>query len=539
MIATDDSWAYARMVQHLLATGRYQLDAWSAANMPTQIYWAAGLSRIFGYSLSLLRCSTLILLVVGLFSFYALLREFRFTQKSASIFTVALLASPLILMLSFTFMSDVQFLSWLLLALWLYIRGLRRHSVKNMFMGSLATGCAIGTRQFGIALIGALILSYLLTGRYRRPAPRLLAAGIAVPLVAAMGQLYIGFAAPNITQAVRLSDQHKLLHQPAMVLLQELFWRCALTLQYTGMAMLPMLPIATYTSRSNGEGPSRRNIVAIVMALSAALIVAALVISSPLSARSVSLHHGVWDPLQLHWLLHTQMDRARPIMYFLDLAGVVGGAVLAATCFRKIRPLWASERLSPELILLIGTAVGLFLLHLIYVQFNDTYLAAFSPFGLLAFAKGEQEDAGNTAALAWSAAISLTLIAAISFYVRAEDAALNAVWKASDALVQSGVRPEDIAAPLAWEEYHGAFDDWVAAGAPGFKAPTPYPPGDHDWFHEPFNDWMTARDNNAGYRAGLFANRPPPGWAPIAVFGYRNASFQRRFGWALKRVPPR
>ena len=58
-MSQDDGWAYARSVEHLLRTGEYRLDAWSAANMPVQIYLAAGLAEMFGYSLSLLRVSTL------------------------------------------------------------------------------------------------------------------------------------------------------------------------------------------------------------------------------------------------------------------------------------------------------------------------------------------------------------------------------------------------------------------------------------------------------------------------------------------------
>ena len=65
MLSEDDAWAYARTVQHLLATGKYQLDSWAAANMPVQIYLAAGLSEPIGYSLSLLRCTTLALLAIG------------------------------------------------------------------------------------------------------------------------------------------------------------------------------------------------------------------------------------------------------------------------------------------------------------------------------------------------------------------------------------------------------------------------------------------------------------------------------------------
>jgi hypothetical protein len=46
MLSEDDSWAYARMVEHLLKTGKYELDARSAANMPVQIYLAAAASKV-------------------------------------------------------------------------------------------------------------------------------------------------------------------------------------------------------------------------------------------------------------------------------------------------------------------------------------------------------------------------------------------------------------------------------------------------------------------------------------------------------------
>jgi Dolichyl-phosphate-mannose-protein mannosyltransferase len=546
LLGDDDGWAYARSVEHLLATGRYQLDAWSAANMPVQIYGAAGLSRLFGYSLSLLRCFTLMLLIIGLFSFYALLRELRITTQTATVLTIALLASPLTILLSFSFMSDIQFLAWMLLALWLYVRGLRRQSVKDMFLGSLAASCAIGTRQFGIALIGALVLSVLVSARERRPPVRLIVAGLAAPLLAAATQVYFGLAAPNITQAFRLAEQHRFLHHPAAVLLWELFWRCAVLLQYTGMAMLPVLPLALYASRRNGQrSPQRRSVIAITV-LSAAAIIAALSMTSFLTARTAALHRGVWEPLELYWMLPAQFGRSRLLMHLLDLAGIVGGAVLAATCFQQIRRLWHTRRLSPELTLLAGTAIGLLALHLVYVQFNDTYIPAFIPFGLIAFAQGQQREtgdtaaeAGNTTALAWSAALSFTIIVAMSLYLRAEYAQLDATWKGADALVKSGVPPQKIAAPLAWEKYHGAFDEWVAEGAPGFHPLSGDPPPGYDSFLDPFFAWLRNRDDNAPYRVGVLDGQLPAGWEPVSSYRYRNIRLQQRSIWSLKRTPQR
>ena len=65
MITDDDGFAYARTVRHLLETGEYQLDNWAAANPPAQIFVAAGLAKLFGYSIKVLVVSTLVLLMRG------------------------------------------------------------------------------------------------------------------------------------------------------------------------------------------------------------------------------------------------------------------------------------------------------------------------------------------------------------------------------------------------------------------------------------------------------------------------------------------
>ena len=134
----DDGWAYARSVEHLLRTGEYRLDAWSAANNPVQIYLAAGLAEIFGHSLGLLRLSTLMLLVASLAALYGLLRRGSLPAWPAAVLTLGLLASPLVLMLSFTFMSDIQLMGWMLIALWLYSRGFESRSEGNLLLGSIA-----------------------------------------------------------------------------------------------------------------------------------------------------------------------------------------------------------------------------------------------------------------------------------------------------------------------------------------------------------------------------------------------------------------
>src|SRR5262249_9399921 len=151
-----DDWAYGLTVRHLLTTGQYKLHDWATANMPVQIYWAAFLAHVFGYSFTVLRCSTLIVFLIGLIAFYYLLRDFGVVEIESTLMTLVVLSAPTVLMLSFTFHTDVQFLGWNMLAFCLYTRALRDQSYGLMALALLAAFAAIGTRQFGVALVAGL-----------------------------------------------------------------------------------------------------------------------------------------------------------------------------------------------------------------------------------------------------------------------------------------------------------------------------------------------------------------------------------------------
>ena len=61
IMTADDGWAYALSVRHLVETGEYKLHDWASVNMPVQIYWVGLLAKLFGYSFTILRLSTLLL----------------------------------------------------------------------------------------------------------------------------------------------------------------------------------------------------------------------------------------------------------------------------------------------------------------------------------------------------------------------------------------------------------------------------------------------------------------------------------------------
>jgi 4-amino-4-deoxy-L-arabinose transferase-like glycosyltransferase len=521
MLSQDDAWSYARMVQHLLATGRYQLDSFTAANLPVQIYLAAGLSKLFGYSLVLLRLTTLTLLGVALISFYFLLRELGNTRQLAAVVTLALLASPLVLILGFAFMSDVQFLAWLLLALVFYVRGIRRQSEWNMFVGSLAAGCAIGTRQFGIALIAGLIVMWLLCRSADRPPVRLIMLGLVVPFLAAAMQLYIGFRAPNFMQTGVLALTHAFLTSPARVLLKELFWRCSIIAQYLGMALLPLLPVTLLTPRSFWRERFGRVPLWGWALVGCAAVVAALCMGSFITARPLAKHRGLWEPLVLDWLLPFNLDHVRPIMRLLDLSGIVGAGSLLSIALYKLRTLRSLRSLRPETLLLASTGFGLLSLHLLFNQINDTYIVGFLPFALVLVAEGLRSIPARASLLPLAATASVILIVALAFWIRGEYNYQEAAWESTDSLYHAGVQPANIYAPMQWSTYHGAYDDWIADGHPG-----------------PFFDWLVRRWQRAQYRVSLSPTPDPsPGWNLLAIRSYRNAALKMRYVVTSERDP--
>ena len=532
MCTLDDSFSYARMVQHLLATGHYRIDEWAAANMPVQIYLAAALSKVFGYSLSLLRCSTLLLLSVALVSFHHLLRELGHSRAVASILTLAIPASPLILMLAFTFMSDVQFLGWLILALLLYFQGIRNRSAAHIFLGSLAASCAIGTRQFGIAIIGGFVIAWLWPSRDRPPV-RLLLLGIMLPVLAAATQIHAGLAAPNITQSLRIAETRAFLRLPVRTIVKELIWRCAVISQYVGMAFLPLAPLVLRIRRGLWSRHVFRIPLWLLGLFACAGMLGGLAIASHLSARPEAWNRGLATPLQMYWFLPTKLFPLPHVMWFLDIGGIVGGTLLIALCFKALQDAKPSLRIPSEKIFLAGTGIALLLLHLVYRQLNDTYITALTPFGLLLFGEFIRGVALSRSLVRVCTCVSLIFILATAFWMRGEYAFRQAIWNSADDVFRTGVPPLDISA-VCWADYHGSFDAWVAAGAPGYDDWQHYV----DPLHGPYLAWLQSQWDRAQYR--VMESRSltaPPGWSLITSRSDRSAGFSRWFVLTLKRDP--
>ena len=118
-----NNWVYAFAVKSVLETGHFQfLPFSSSANVGPQVYWGALFCLPFGFSFTALRVSTLTLGMFGVTTLYLLIRELGGDRRTAMLGALVLAVNPLYFGLSNSFMTDVPFLSLVMIALYFLVR---------------------------------------------------------------------------------------------------------------------------------------------------------------------------------------------------------------------------------------------------------------------------------------------------------------------------------------------------------------------------------------------------------------------------------
>ncbi|MGN6031831.1 MAG: glycosyltransferase family 39 protein, partial [Thermomicrobiales bacterium] len=128
--------------------------------------WGGLFALVFGMDLGVMRLSTVVAVAIGAMALYAILRMLGVSRNRSVLGTTLYLFNPLSFVLSFTFMTDPHFTSWLLVAVALYAKGLDEEHRRPwvIVLGSLAAGYAFWIRQQG-ALIPLAVVFFLVATR--------------------------------------------------------------------------------------------------------------------------------------------------------------------------------------------------------------------------------------------------------------------------------------------------------------------------------------------------------------------------------------
>jgi hypothetical protein len=233
-----DDWPYILMAQKLAATGHVLYNGWAAAMLVWQLYLGAAFIKLFGFSLTTVRMSTLLAAVALAFILQRTLVLAGISERNATIGTLALVLSPLYLMLSVTFMTDIQGLFAIVLCLYGCLRALQaatsRAAIAWLCFAVLTNAICGTSRQ--IAWLGILVMvpSALWLLRAQR---RVFLAGAAATLA---GALFIFGCA------------HWLQHQPYFILVpfvvnslrvHEILWQFIIGFLDVPFLLLPIVAL--------------------------------------------------------------------------------------------------------------------------------------------------------------------------------------------------------------------------------------------------------------------------------------------------------
>ena len=155
-----DEGPYILVAKNLAVTGHIHYNGWSAAMLCWQLYLAAALIKVFGFSFTTVRASTILVSVASAFLLQRILVRCGISERNAVIGTLALVLSPLYLLLSATFMSDIHGLFGIILCLYACLRALQASNDRasiGWLCFAVAADVAVGTSR-QLTWLGVLVM---------------------------------------------------------------------------------------------------------------------------------------------------------------------------------------------------------------------------------------------------------------------------------------------------------------------------------------------------------------------------------------------
>lgn len=155
-----DDPAYIFSAHTLAMTGHIVYVGAAAAMLGAQLYIGAAFIKLFGFSFTVVRLGTLLVAMATAFLTHRTMVRSGISERNATIGTLTLAVSPLFLVLSMTFMSDMYGLFAVVICMYCCLRALQSASTDRTvawLFAAVATNAIFGTAR-QIAWLGLLVM---------------------------------------------------------------------------------------------------------------------------------------------------------------------------------------------------------------------------------------------------------------------------------------------------------------------------------------------------------------------------------------------
>ncbi len=156
-----DDWMYARTAFELVTNHRLVLNDFQAVTILSQVVWGALFSIPFGFSMTALRFSVIVLGWFGILGAYGLFRESGAGRLLSFLGAAAFATTPFLVLLSNTFMTDVPFCSMSVISVFFLIRWINHEKLRDFAAGTLLACATILIRPLALAIPIAFSFAYL------------------------------------------------------------------------------------------------------------------------------------------------------------------------------------------------------------------------------------------------------------------------------------------------------------------------------------------------------------------------------------------
>ena len=161
----NDDWAFVKCLETFRATGTITATGWGPPGYPggpallVHLLWGDLFCHVLGFSLTTLRLAVLTMGILGSFGLLLLLRSTGASAWLALLGTLTVVGNPLFLAESFTFMTDITFAALVIGALLCFFLGVKKSRTSWIIAGLVLTLGSILTRQIGVVIFLAFILT--------------------------------------------------------------------------------------------------------------------------------------------------------------------------------------------------------------------------------------------------------------------------------------------------------------------------------------------------------------------------------------------
>lgn len=158
----NDDWSFTTIVEAFLSGKQIHSTGWGEGgpSVFSHIGWGLLFSALLGYSVTTLRISVLVLAIFASIAFLVLLRQMGLSRWLALWATLILIFNPLFLSQSFTFMTDITFVSIFLFSFLFLHMGVEQKHQPVFILGLFFALLSVLTRQIGLVLPLALMMTY-------------------------------------------------------------------------------------------------------------------------------------------------------------------------------------------------------------------------------------------------------------------------------------------------------------------------------------------------------------------------------------------